>query len=88
EAGPGGPQPPRRRCDLPGARRGPSLPQHDAGPALADPVQPRPPREDDDRAPHERAARRQQRPRCRREAARGHAQDGRVEQGLRALPLV
>ena len=47
-----------------------------------------PSREDDDRAPDERAARREQRPRCRREAARGHAQDGRVEQGLRALPLV
>ena len=29
-----------------------------------------------------------QRPRCLRQAARGHAQDGRVEQGLRALPLV
>ena len=29
-----------------------------------------------------------QRPRCRGEASRGHAQDGRVQQGLRALPLV
>ena len=37
---------------------------------------------------HERAARRQQRPRRRRQAARGHPQDGRVQQGLRALPLV
>ena len=27
-------------------------------------------------------------PRCRRQASRGHPQDGRVQQGLRALPLV
>ena len=35
--------------------------------------------EDDDRAAHERAARRQQRPRRQREAARGHPQDGGVQ---------
>ena len=35
-----------------------------------------------------RAARRQQRPRGRGQAPRGHPQDGRVQQGLRALPLV
>ena len=49
---------------------------------------PRPPREDDDRAPHERADRREQRPRRERQAPRGHPQDGRVQQGLRPLPLV
>ena len=49
---------------------------------------PRPSREDHDRAPHERAARRLQRPWRRRQEARGHPQDGRVQQGLRALPLV
>ena len=37
---------------------------------------------------HERAPRRQQRSWRLREAPRGHAQDGRVQQGLRALPLV
>ena len=40
------------------------------------------------RAADERAARRVQRPRCRREASRGHPQDGRVQQGVRPLPLV
>ena len=47
-----------------------------------------PSREDDVRAPDERDPRRLQRPRCRCEEARGHPQDGRVQQGLRALPLV
>ena len=47
-----------------------------------------PSREDDGRAPDERDPRRLQRPRCRCEAPRGHPQDGRVQQGLRALPLV
>ena len=47
-----------------------------------------PAREDDDRAADERAARREQRPRRERQAARGHPQDGRVQQGLRPLPLV
>ncbi len=46
------------------------------------------PREDHERAPHERDPRRFQRPRCRCEEARGHPQDGRVQQGLRPLPLV
>ncbi len=36
----------------------------------------------------EKTARREQRPRRQREAARGHAQDGRVQQGVRPLPLV
>ena len=51
-------------------------------------LQPVAPGEDHDRAAHERAARRKQRPRGEREAPRGHPQDGRVEQGLRSLPLV
>ena len=46
------------------------------------------PREDHDRAADERAPRRQQRPRGQRQAPRGHPQDGRVQQGVRALPLV
>ena len=48
----------------------------------------RPSREDHVRATDERDPRRVQRPRCRCEEARGHPQDGRVQQGLRALPLV
>ena len=54
EAGPGGAQPPCRWRDLPGADRGPRGPQHHPGAALARHVLPRPSREDDDRAPHER----------------------------------
>lgn len=48
----------------------------------------RTPREEHDRASHERDSRCIQRPRGSCEAPRGHAQDGRIEQGLRALPLV
>ncbi len=59
-----------------------------AGPALAGRLRRRPPREGHVRAPDERDPRRFQRPRCRGEEARGHAQDGRVQQGLRPLPLV
>ena len=43
---------------------------------------------DHGRAPAERDPRREQRPGRRCEEARGHPQDGRVQQGLRALPLV
>src|SRR5206468_2181529 len=43
---------------------------------------------DHDRAPQERDSRRQQRSGRERQASRGHAQDGGVQQGLRALPLV
>jgi hypothetical protein len=57
-------------------------------PALARRLRPRAPREDDDRASDERDPRRLERPRRRCEASRGHAQDGRVEQGVRSLPLV
>ena len=46
------------------------------------------PREDHGRAARQRAPRRQQWPGCRRQATRGHPQDGRGEPGLRALPLV
>jgi len=59
-----------------------------AGPALDDLLLPAAPREDHDRAPHERDPRRLQRPGGQREEARGHPQDGRGQQGLRALPLV
>ena len=63
-------------------------PLHDPGAALAGQLLARPSREDHDRAADERDPRREQRPRCRGQAPRGHAQDGRVQQGLRALPLV
>ena len=46
------------------------------------------PREDHGRAAGQRDPRRQQWPGCRRQATRGHPQDGRGEPGLRALPLV
>src|SRR6202008_1767885 len=83
-----GEEPPRRWRHLPGADRGQAGPLHDAGAALAGHVLPGTPGEDHDRATDERAARREQRPRGEREAPRGHAQDGGVEQGLRPLPLV
>src|SRR6202042_3596752 len=85
---PRGPQQAGRRRHLPGAGRGAGLPQHHAGAALADHLLAAAPREDHDRAAHERAPRRQQRPRGERQAPRGHPQDGRVQQGLRSLPLV
>ncbi len=46
------------------------------------------PREDDGRAAGQRGPRRRQRHRRGGQAPRGHAQDGRVQQGLRPLPLV
>ena len=52
------------------------LPQHHPGAALDRVLLPAAPREDDDRAAHERAAGREQRPRGEREAPRGHPQDG------------
>ena len=63
-------------------------PLDDARPALAGVVLAGTPREDDVAAADERAARRVQRPGRRRQAPRGHPQDGRVQQGVRALPLV
>ena len=81
-------QPPRRWRDLPGPDRGQGHARHHAGAALAGRLRRRPSREDDVRAPDERDPRRLQRPRCRCEEARGHPQDGRVQQGLRPLPLV
>ena len=77
-----------RRRDLPGARGGARVPQHHPGAALDRRLRTEPQGEDDDRAAHERAARRQQRPRRQREAARGHPQDGGVQQGVRPLSLV
>ena len=83
-----GQEPPRRRRHLPGARRGPAPPgQHPRHP-LDRRLLPPAPREDDGRAPRQRAARRQQRHRRLGEAPGRHAQDGRVQQGLRPLPLV
>ena len=83
-----GQEPPRRWRHLPGARRGPAPPgQHPRHP-LARRLLPAAPREDDGRAPRQRAARRQQRHRRLGEAPGRHAQDGRVQQGLRPLPLV
>jgi small subunit ribosomal protein S7 len=54
--------PPGRRRHLPGADRGAGDPRDDAGAALAHHLLPRTSREDDDRAPHERDPRREQRP--------------------------
>ncbi len=61
--------------------------QH-AGDPLDRRLLPGPPREDDGRVPGRRADGRFQRPRRGDEAPRRHAEDGRVEQGLRPLPLV
>src|SRR5208282_2823564 len=83
-----GPQPPGRRRDLPGAGGGPRVTQYHARAALDRLLRQEPAGEDDDRAAHERATGREQRPRRQREAARGHPQDGGVQQGLRPLPLV
>ena len=49
---------------------------------------PRPQREDHEGAAGRRDHGRRQQPRLRGEEARGHPQDGRVQQGFRALPLV
>ena len=81
-------EPPRRRRHLPGAGRGAAPagqhPRHPLDRRLLPPA----PREDHGRAPRQRAARRQQRPRRLDQAQGRPAQDGRVQQGLRALPLV
>ncbi len=63
-------------------------PRHDPVAAVAGRLRPGASREDHGRAPAERDPRRRQWPRCRGEEARGHPQDGRVQQGLRSLPLV
>ena len=57
-AGARGPVPPRRRRDLPGARRGAGAPRPHARRALARRVRPPAPREDDGAAARERAGRR------------------------------
>ena len=88
QARPRGAQPPRRWCDLPGARRGASGPVHHAGAALAGQLLAATPGEDHGRAPGKRDPGRQQRPGCLRQATRGHPQDGRGKPRLRALPLV
>src|SRR5665647_3366626 len=78
----------RRVGDLPGPRGGQRRSTDHAGPALDGRLLPSAAREDHDRASDERDPRREQRLGCRGQASRGHAQDGRVQQGLRALPLV
>ena len=56
--------------------------------ALADQLLPRPQREDHEGAAGRRDHGCRQQPRLRGQEARGHPQDGRVQQGLRALSLV
>ncbi|CAA9497048.1 MAG: SSU ribosomal protein S7p (S5e), partial [uncultured Solirubrobacteraceae bacterium] len=83
-----GPLPSRRRCDVPGARRGagPSCP-HAGGP-LARRVRAQPAREDHGAAARPRAARRTE-PAGRGLQAEGrHLPHGAGQQGLRPLPLV
>ena len=63
-------------------------PVDDPRAALAGALRRRAPREDHVAASDERAARRQQRPRRLGQEARGHAQDGRGQQGIRPLSLV
>lgn len=60
----------------------------DAVQAVGDQLRPQPQREDYARAPGRRADGCRQQPRLRGKEARGYPQDGRVQQGLRALPLV
>ena len=81
-------QPPGRWRHLPGPGRGPAPPGDDAVDPLARRLRPAAPREDHGRAAGQRDPRRRQRPRCRGQAPRGHPQDGRVQQGVRPLPLV
>jgi len=73
---------------LPGADRGQGWSTDHAGSSVDGGLLPSASREDHDRASDERDSRCEQRPGCCCETSRRHAQDGRVEQGLRALPLV
>ena len=82
-----GAQSPRRRCHISGSGRGPPSPFDDAGDPLAGRLQPGPTREVDGRMPRQRADGRRQRSR-RVEEARRHPEDGRIQQGVRPLPLV
>ena len=68
--------------------RGASGTLGDAGTALVGQLFQATPGEDHDRAPGERDLGRQQWPGCRRQATRGHPQDGRGQPRLRALSLV
>ena len=73
---------------LSGAYRGSPGAPPDPRSALADHVRPQARREDHEGAPCRRNPGRLQRPRRRCEAPRGYAQDGREQQGLRALQVV
>ena len=84
-----GEEPPRRWRHLPGARRGAAPPGQHAGHPLDRRLLAGQRREKTmAAAPGQRAARRRQRRRRLGQAPRRHAEDGRVEQGLRPLPLV
>ena len=72
-----GQAPPRRWRHLPGPRRDPRRSADVAGRPLARPVGAQAQRQVDEREARLRAGGRHERPRRRREAARGHAQDGR-----------
>mgnify|MGYP001710642874 FL=1 len=85
---PGGQGPPRGRRHLPGAHRGSPRAPSDPWSAVADQLLPRPQREDHEGAAGRRDHGCRQQPRLRGQEARGHPQDGRVQQGLRALSLV
>src|SRR5207245_2414908 len=89
EASSGGEVPPGGRRDLPGAGRGESAAAAVAGDPLAHLVRLTARlREADAPEAGQRGSGRGQQPRGRREEEGRHAQDGRGQQGLRALPLV
>ena len=83
-----GEEPAGRRRHLPGAGRGPAPAGHDARDPLDRRLLPPAPGEDDGRAPGRRAPRRQQRHRRGDQAPGRPPEDGGIEQGFRALPLV
>ncbi len=84
-----GAEPPRRWCHLPGAGRGAAPTGDDARDPLDRRLRPPAPREDDGRAARRRAARRRATGSARRSSARTTCRRWpRVEQGVRALPVV
>src|SRR2546430_5248920 len=87
-ARPGGQEPPRRRCELPGSRRGAAAPGADARPPVARRFRARPPREGDGGEAFERDPGRPQ-PAGRRLQAQGRRlPNGAGQQGLRPLQVV
>ena len=83
-----GQEPPGRWRHLPGAGRGPAPPGDDPRDPLDRRLLPPAPGEDDGRAAGRRAPGRQQRHRRVDQAPGRSAEDGGIEQGFRALPLV